>query len=88
LIAPTPSQWPDQISSTLLPWMAASPRKIPADDPAHSPSRNLRSDVVIQVAREMQHEVAKAVAEREGLGPELLVAQRRRQSRTTPASFL
>src|SRR5208282_818329 len=42
-------------------------------------TRNLRADVVIQVTCEMQREVAKAVAEREGLSPKLVVAQRRRE---------
>ncbi len=45
---------------------------------------NLSSNVVIQVAREMQHQVAKAVAECEGFRPELLVAQRRRQFANVP----
>src|ERR1700716_295441 len=41
--------------------------------------RNLRADVVIQVAREVQNQVAEAVSVREGLLPELGSGKRRRQ---------
>ena len=37
--------------------------------------RDLRADVVIQIAREMEHKVAEAVSEGEGLLPELVFSQ-------------
>ena len=37
--------------------------------------RNLRTDAVIQVAGEMQHKMAKAIAEGKRLGPKLSVAE-------------
>src|SRR5208282_898128 len=51
-------------------------------------SHNLRADVVIQVSREMQHEVAEAVAEWKGFKPKLLVAQRSRQLAKHARQFL
>src|SRR5947207_12424851 len=36
---------------------------------------NLRSDVIAQIAGEVQHQVAKAVPERERFGPELFIAE-------------
>src|SRR2546426_8094508 len=40
---------------------------------------NLRPDVIVQIARKMQHEVAKTVSEWERLSPELFIAERPRQ---------
>jgi len=46
--------------------------------PVHSPCQQSAPDVVIQITREMQHQVAKAVAETRRAWPKLFVFQRRR----------
>src|SRR5882724_8587068 len=53
--------------------------KFPRAVPDVSRLRDLRSDVIVQIACEMQDQVAKTVSEWERLSPELFIAERPRQ---------